>query len=65
MFAIANAGGIERATDDLVADAWQILNAAAADEHDRVLLQVVAFAWDVSGYFGAAGDAYTGNLAQR
>ena len=34
-------------------------------EHYRVLLEVVAFAWDVSGYFGAAGDANAGHLAQR
>src|SRR5579859_7572004 len=40
-FAVAGPGGIQGAADDVVADAGQVLNAAAADHHDRVLLQVV------------------------
>src|SRR6266542_2900377 len=47
LFAVGDAGGVERGTDDLVADARQVLDAAAADKHDRVLLQVVALARDV------------------
>ena len=39
---------VERAADDVVAHARQILHAAAADQHDRVLLQVVALAGDVA-----------------
>ena len=33
---------VEHAADDVVAHARQVLDAAAADQHDRVLLQVVA-----------------------
>src|SRR5256886_7493888 len=33
--------GVERAADDVVAHARQILHAAAADHHDRVLLQIM------------------------
>jgi hypothetical protein len=40
--AARHADGVERATDDVVANAREILDAAAADEHERVLLQVVA-----------------------
>src|SRR6478609_7653250 len=47
LLAVAHAGGVERAADDLVADARQILDAAAADEHHRVLLQVVPLPGDV------------------
>src|SRR5436305_5492997 len=33
------AGGVERAADDVITNARQILHAATADEDDRVLLQ--------------------------
>ena len=42
------ARGVERAADDVVANAREVLHAAAADEHDRVLLEVVALARDVA-----------------
>src|SRR6185437_14526052 len=57
--------GVQRASDDLVADARQVLHAATADEHDRVLLQVVADAGDVGGDLDAAGEPDAGDLAQR
>src|SRR3954469_4316378 len=65
LLAVAHAGGVERPADDLVAHARQVLDAAAADEHDRVLLQVVALAGDVGGDLDAAGDPDAGDLAQR
>src|SRR6266568_9456148 len=39
--AVGDAGGVQRAADDVVPDAGQILDATAADQDDRVLLQVV------------------------
>ena len=45
--AIHDAGSVEGTADDLVADARQVSDPAAAHEHDRVLLQVVADAGDV------------------
>src|SRR2546425_6362916 len=42
LLAIANARRVERGTDDLVADAGQVLHATASNEHDRVFLQIVA-----------------------
>src|SRR5580765_4309402 len=42
LLAVAHAGGVEGAADDLVANAGKVLHAAAAHEHDRVLLEVVA-----------------------
>src|SRR5690349_21539937 len=64
LLAVAHAGGVERPAHDLVADAGQVLDAAAADEHDRVLLQVVALAGDVGRDLDRAGDAHTRDLAQ-
>src|SRR3954452_19145131 len=49
LLAVRHAGRIERAAHDLVAHARQVLDAPAAHEHDRVLLQVVALARDVDG----------------
>src|SRR5688500_15114937 len=60
LLAVAHAGGVERPADDLVAHARQVLDAAAAHEHDGVLLQVVALAGDVGRDLDRAGDADTG-----
>src|SRR4051812_34409228 len=65
LLAVAHAGGVQGAADDLVAHARQVLDAAAADEHDRVLLQVVTLAGDVGGDLDAARDADAGDLPQR
>src|SRR5918992_1216808 len=62
--AVADALGVEGAADDLVADAGQVLHPAAADEHDRVLLEVVADARDVGGDLDAAGQPDAADLAQ-
>src|SRR5919204_1829994 len=65
LLAVADARGVEGPADDLVAHARQVLDAAAAHEHDGVLLQVVALARDVGGHLDRARDADTGDLAQR
>src|SRR5512135_2458009 len=43
LLAVLHALRIERAAHDVVAHARQVLDAAAADQHHRVLLQVMAF----------------------
>ena len=65
LLAVGNADGVERATNDVVTDTREILHTAAADEHYRVLLQVVADARNVGGDFNSVGEAYTSNLAER
>src|SRR5271168_5064646 len=45
--ALGDALGVEHATQYMVPHARQVLDAPAADQHDRVLLQVVALAGDV------------------
>jgi hypothetical protein len=62
---LGDAGGVQAAAHDVVAHTRQILDATAANQHHRVLLQIVAFAADVAGHFLAVGQADTRNLAQR
>lgn len=64
LLAILDALGVEHAAQDVVANAGKIADAAAADEHDRVLLQVVAFTRDVRDDFAAVGQAHLGDLAK-
>src|SRR6478609_11523941 len=64
LLAVLHALGVERAADDLVADTGKVLHPAAADEHDGVLLEVVAHARDVRRDLDAAGQAHAGDLAQ-
>src|SRR5919107_2709952 len=65
LLAVLDALGVERAADDLVADAGEVLHPAAADEHDRVLLEVVADTGDVRRHLDAAGEPHTSHLAER
>src|SRR4051794_8115249 len=65
LLAVADAGGVERPADDLVAHARKILDAAATHEHDGVLLKVVPLTGDVGRDLDAARDADARDLAQR
>src|SRR5688500_12416602 len=65
LLAVRHPGGVERPADDLVADARQVLDAAAAHEHHRVLLEVVALARDVDGDLHPVGEPHARDLAQR
>jgi hypothetical protein len=49
----------------VVTDARKVLNAAATDEDDRVLLKVVTFARDVGGDFHTVREADTRDLPKR
>src|ERR1700689_1218269 len=64
LFTIADAQGIEHATHDFIANTGKVADTAAADEHNRVFLQVVAFARNVRGHFLAIGQPYAGHLPQ-
>src|SRR6187431_1191766 len=64
LLTVLDALGVEGAADDLVADTGKVLHPAAANEHDRVLLEVVADTRDVSGDLDAARQAHAGNLAE-
>src|SRR5437764_640797 len=64
LLAVRDAGGVQRPAHDLVANAREVLDAAAADEHDRVLLEVVALAGDVGGDLHAVGQPHARDLAK-
>src|SRR3990170_6424299 len=56
---------IERPADNMVADARQVLDTAAANEHNRVLLQRMTLARDVSRDLDPVRQPHAGHLAQR
>src|SRR5262245_6828685 len=58
-------GGVQRAPDDVIPDAGQVLHAAAADQHDRVLLQVVPDPGDVGSHLEPVGQPHPRYLPQR
>ena len=64
LVAAVDARRVERAAQDVVAHAGQVADATAADEHDRVLLQVVALARDVGRDLLAVREAHARDLAQ-
>src|SRR5690349_5200420 len=63
--AVLHALGVEHAADDVIAHTGQVLDATAAQKHDRVLLQIVPLARDVTHDLIAIGKAYLGDLAER
>src|SRR6185369_7374147 len=65
LIAAVDARRVERAANDVIANAREILHTTAANEHDRVLLEVVALAGNVGGDFEAVGQAHTRDLAER
>src|SRR5690242_6835289 len=65
LFPILHALGIQHAADDVVAHTGQVLHTTAADQHHRVLLQVVALAGNVGGDFHRIAQAHAGDFAQR
>src|SRR5215469_1980311 len=65
LLAVTYALRVQRPTDDLVSDAWQVPDASAAHEHDRVLLEVVSDAWYVRRDLDLACKPHSGDLPQR
>src|SRR5207245_2841862 len=58
------AGRVQPAPNHLVAEGRQVLDAAGADRHDRVLLQVVPLARDVGADLHLVRQAHTRDLAE-
>src|SRR5690242_9781575 len=63
--AVLDALRVEHAAKHVVAHARKVANTAAADQHDAVLLEVVALAGDVADDLALVGQADLGNLAKR
>src|SRR5699024_6489588 len=65
LLTVADTLRIERAANDLVTNARQVLHSSTADKHHRVFLQVVTLAGDIGRDLDAAGQLHTCDLAQR
>jgi len=65
LLAILHALGVEAAAHDVIAHAGQVLDAAAANEHDGVFLEVVAFAPDVRNDLETVRQPHFRDFAQR
>src|SRR5262249_18322152 len=63
--AVLDAFRVGRAADDVIAHAGEVLDAAAANEHHRVLLQIMALAGDVARDLEPVGQPHARHLAQR
>src|ERR1700755_2909631 len=64
LLAVADTPGVQRAANYLVANGGPVLHTTAADEHDRVLLEVVTNARDVCGDLDATAQLDTRHLPQ-
>jgi hypothetical protein len=62
--AISNPRSVEAAANRVVAHTREILYTTAANQHNRVLLQVVAFTTDIRGNFIAVNKTYTAHFTQ-
>ena len=47
--------GVQCPPNDVIADTRKVLNAATADEHNGVLLQIVSDTWNIGGYLNSIG----------
>ncbi len=47
--------GVQCSPNDVIADTRKVFDAATADEHNRVLLQIVSDTWNISGYLNPIG----------
>src|SRR6185503_4157915 len=65
LLSISHADRVQRSANHVISHAGQILDAAATDQNDRVLLQIVANARNVGRNFNSIGQTDTSNLAQR
>src|SRR3989441_7963412 len=64
LFPAGDARGVESPADDVVPNPGEVLDAAAPDHHDRVLLEVVADARDVGGHLEAVREPHPRNLPE-
>src|SRR3954468_12243558 len=61
--ALLHAGGVERAADNMITNSGQILHATAPNEHNRVLLQIVALVRNIRNNFVAVREPNFRHLA--
>src|SRR5438477_5585024 len=65
LLAPRHTGRIQRPADDVISHSREVFHTTPADEHDRVLLQIVALARDVAGDLQPVREPHARHLAQR
>src|SRR5580692_782529 len=65
LLAASNTYRVQSAADYVIAHSRQIFHTAAANEHDRVLLKIVANTGDISCDFDSIGQTHSGDFTQR
>src|SRR5215469_3015449 len=65
LLAVGDAYGVERSANDVIPHPRQVFHTAAADHHNRVLLQVMADAGNIGGHFNSVGEPHARDFAQR
>src|ERR1700674_5193175 len=65
LLAVLHARGVQRSAHDVIPHSRQILHAAAANQHDGVLLQVVADTGNISRHFNRIRQSNARYFAQR
>src|SRR6266481_1451292 len=65
LLAVFHARGVQRPAHDVIPHSRQILHAASAHQHDRVLLQVVADSRNVRRHFDGIRQPHARHFAQR
>jgi len=62
--AILHADRVQRSSNDMIANAGQILHTTASNENDRVFLQVMTDTWNIGSDFNPVGQPHTRHLAE-
>src|SRR5690242_11120256 len=64
LLAILHPGGIQTAAYCVIANAWQIFNAATPDQYYRVFLKVVTLSTDITRHLKTVCQAYPSHFPQ-
>src|SRR5690554_4631747 len=65
LLTVFHARCIQCTSNDVVTNTWKILHPATSDQYDRVLLQIVAFSWNVGIHFFSIRQPYPCYLPHR
>src|SRR5580765_2805228 len=65
LLAALDADSVERPAHNVIPDTRKIFHAATANQHQRVLLQVVSHARDIRRHLDPVGEPHTRDLAER
>src|SRR4029078_757648 len=65
LLTVGHTDGVERSPHNVITHARKVFDATAPHEHDRVLLQVMPYARNVSGDFHSVRQPHARNFSKR